>query len=83
MKNKNYNTLSFEDIFDWCVANNNKAWLVKKVEEVRPSKKNPAEGRPISFIEVKLDFCKEFFPDMLPIAKPKKKTMREMLAELK
>ena len=51
-------------------------WLVDKnspVEEVKA---------PITFIQIKRAFCEKFMPEILPVAKDKKKTMYELIAEL-
>lgn len=43
------------------------------------SKKPKIEVRPISFLQVKNDFCAKFMPELLPKKGNKKKSMREML----
>ena len=80
MKNISYKDMKFTDILNWCVLNGEKAWLAAKLDETRPGKEG--EPRAISFIEVKRDFCSKFFPEKLPVAKPKAKSMKELLAEV-
>ena len=79
MKDKTYKEMKFSDILAWCMLNNEKAWLSAKIDEKRIGKNG--EERAISFIEVKRDFCAKFFPEKLPVGKPKPKTMRQMLDE--
>ena len=88
IENMDYKEIKFSDILVWCINNNQKAWLSAKLDEIRPvkpTKKNPTPKkteRSVSFMEVKLDFCKEFFPEKVPVAKtPKPKSMREQLLE--
>lgn len=40
------------------------------------------EMRPISFIQLKLEFVKEFMPEIAPKAQAKKPTMHERIANL-
>ena len=85
MKDIDYKDIKFTDILHWCINNGQKEWLVAKLDETKPGK--PTEDNPkpkprsISFIEVKRDFCAKFFPEKLPVAQPKPKSMRELLAE--
>lgn len=85
MKNISYKDMKFTDILNWCVLNGEKAWLAAKLDETRPGKPTEEEPNPeprnISYIEVKRDFCEKFFPEKLPVAKPKPKSMRELLSE--
>ena len=81
MKNKSYKEMKFADILSWCVLNDQKAWLSAKLDETRPGKEEGTE-RAISYIEVKRDFCAAFFPEKLPVGKPKAKSMKEQLAEI-
>jgi hypothetical protein len=71
-----YQGLKFEDIIEWCKANNQVAWLKEEVH------KTNAKGKAISFIEIKRNFAKAFAPEILPVAKPKKKTMIDLVDEL-
>ena len=80
MKNISYKDMKFTDILNWCVLNGEKAWLAAKLDETRPGKEEGTE-RAISYIEVKRDFCSKFFPDKLPVGKPKPKSMKELLSE--
>lgn len=92
-----YQDLTIENIIDWCKENNETVWLKAKIKETRVRKVYPKgeNGKldkkadpigtkvvPISFMELKREFAKEFCPDILPVAKPKKKSMKELIAAL-
>lgn len=51
-------------------------WTTDKTQEPK------VEQRPISFIQLKIDFVEEFMPEIAPKKKPKQKTMYELIAEL-
>lgn len=76
----NYKTMKFEDILAWCKQNDQTAWLKGKVNE-QVKDKETGEMRDISFIEVKRAFCKMFMPDLVPVEKPKKPTMKDIMKE--
>lgn len=46
------------------------------------TKKPTTEKRPISFIELKKEFCQKFMPEILPKAKAKKPTFYDMINSL-
>lgn len=76
----NYRTLNIEEIIAWCKENNQVQWIKDKVHETRKDK--DGNERAITFIEVKREFAKTFMPEILPVAKPKRKTMLELVDEL-
>lgn len=76
----NYKTMKFEDILAWCKQNNQIDWLKAKVNE-RVKDKETGEMRDISFIEVKRAFCEMFMPNILPVAKSGRKTMKDIMKE--
>ena len=92
-----YQNLTIEDIVAWCQENGEVKWLKAKVNETKIRNIYPkgANGKvdrkaapignkvvPISFIEVKRDFAKKFCPEILPVAKPKKLSMLELVNAL-
>jgi hypothetical protein len=93
-----YQNLTIEDIIAWCQENDEVMWLKAKVKEKRVRKVYPKkEGTnkadrtaapvgtkttKISFIELKHDFAEKFCPDILPVAKPKKKSMLDLIDAL-
>lgn len=70
MAKLNYKTMKLEDIVNWCKANNEVDWL----------KKQGAAKK--TFIEIKVEFAKKFMPDIMPVAKPKKPTMYDIIDAL-
>lgn len=92
-----YQDLTIEDIIAWCQENNEVMWLKakvkeKKVRKVYPKKENGKQDKKaepigtkttkISFMELKHDFAEKFCPDILPKAKPKKKSMLDLVDAL-
>lgn len=73
----NFKKMKIEDIIDYCKKNNEVAWLKEEVKKV--NKKN---GERVRFFEIKLAFCEKFMPEIVPVAKPKKKNMYEIIDEL-
>lgn len=81
----NYQKMNLEDIIAWCKANNQVAWLKAENNKMFPVKDedgNVIGEREISFIELKVDFCKMFMPEIMPKAKPKKPTMKDRINAL-
>ena len=72
--------MKIDDIINWCVANNQVAWLKAKAAE-KPVDKN-GKAHDITFIELKLAFVREFMSDIAPKAKEKAPTMYERIAAL-
>lgn len=92
-----YKTLTFEQIIEWCKANNQVEWLKKEMAKTTIAKTHPritVDGKkvldksvtiekeiPITFVQIKNDFRKEFLKDEMPV-KPKKPTMRDIVDSL-
>lgn len=78
-----YKKMTFNDIVEWCKANNQVEWLKKKVET--PVEDKDKDGnefkRDISFIEIKRDFAEKFMPEIAP-KKTKKPSMKDIVAAL-
>jgi len=73
--------IGFEFIINYCKANKQIEWLKElKNTPVKPNKKG--KERQISFIEIRNEFTKKFFPDIAPMPMEPKKTMYEMIDEL-
>lgn len=71
-----YKKMTFNDIVDWCKANNQVEWLKEEVEK-------KVGERAITFIEIKKEFAAKFMPEILPVAKKEKKpTMKDIVAAL-
>jgi hypothetical protein len=70
-----YRQLNFGHIMLWCQENNQVAWLKVKVHET-------VGDRKISYIEVKRDWALTFAPEIVPVAKPKKKSMIDLVDAL-
>jgi hypothetical protein len=70
-----YRTLNLDDIIDYCKEHKQVPWL--KAIAAQENK-----GKKISFIELKLAFCRQFMPEILPAAKPKKPSMYDRIANL-
>lgn len=91
-----FKSMKIEDIMDWCVTNNQVAWLKaeasRKVEckvypkgsDGKADKTQPAKTvlRPITFIQIKTDFVNKFMPEIAPKGKPKGATMYDKIAAL-
>ncbi len=83
---KKYQEIQLTDIIDWCKANNQVEWLKKAVEKEYPAK-NKETGevigtRKITFIELKLEFVREFMPTFAPNKNEKKPSMYDLIAGL-
>ena len=65
-----YKTMTIDDIINWCVANNQVAWL-KEISATKPS-----------YFVLKRYFCKKFMPEIIPQAKPKKVSFYDRIASL-
>lgn len=46
------------------------------------SAKPKIEKRPISFIQIKIEFCEKFMPEIMPKKKDKKPTMYDLISSL-
>lgn len=76
----NYKTMKIEDIIQWCKANNQVAWLKETAAKTFPTEEGGT--RNITFIEIKIAFAQKFMPEIMPVGKPKKPTMYELIANL-
>ena len=75
-----YMKMDIDTIIAWCKDNNQVEWLKAKAAEKKIGK--DGEERSISFVELKIDFCKEFVPEIIPKSKPKAPNMFEKIAAL-
>lgn len=78
---KNIKDIDFDFIKDYCVENGQVDWLKKVAKTKVPNDKN-GRKRKISFIEIRNEFAEKFFPAIVPVAKPKKKSIYELIDEL-
>lgn len=79
----NYKKMNFNDIVEWCKANNQVEWLKSIVATTVVDEKDGVEfERDITFIEIKKAFAKKFMPEILPVPKEKKPSMKDILAAL-
>lgn len=70
-----YKNLTLDDIIEWCAENNQVDWLKRTAFKERNGKKP-------TFFEIKKAFATKFMPEILPVAKPKAKTMYDKIAAL-
>ena len=70
-----YRNLVIEDMIAYCKANNCVEWLKAKVHE-------QIDGRDITFIEIKRDFCREFIPEFVSGKSSAKKDMKALVDAL-
>lgn len=54
----------------------------KKVSVADKTQKPVIQERPISFVQIKYDFCNTFMPEVIPQAKGKTPTMYDLIASL-
>lgn len=93
-----YKDMKINDIINWCVANNQVAWLKAEAAKKVPCKVYPkvekdgkkvvdksaeptVEMRPITFIQIKNNFVRQFMPELLP-KKEAKQTMYDLIKAL-
>lgn len=72
-------SINFDFIKDYCVRNGEVEWLKQCSHEPVPDDKNGNERRK-SYIEIRRDFIKKFFPDLAP--KAKKPTIYDIIDSL-
>lgn len=60
----------------------NKKGKIKHVSVADKTKEPKIEERPISFIQLKVEFVEKFMPELAPKAKEKKPTMYDLIAAL-
>lgn len=65
-----YKKMTLDDIINWCVENNQVAWL-----------KAAAKSKP-SFLVLRKAFCEKFMPELLPTKKEKAPSMWDKIAAL-
>lgn len=75
------NEIKFDDIVEYCKKNKQVDWLKEVALKEGLTNKNGKE-RKVSFIELRNEFCRKFFPDLAPQSKPKKPSMYEVIAGL-
>jgi len=79
----NINDINGDFVFDYCKEQGQAAidWL--KAVYARPKKKDKnGVEREISFIEVRNEFARKYFPHLAPKSKTKKKTIKDKLDNL-
>lgn len=71
-----YSVAKFQDLVDDAKANN-------RVDALKEIGLAPlSNGKPKSFIQIKREYYQRFYEAMIPVAKPKKKTIYDELNEL-
>ena len=70
MAKLDYKKMNLDDIIKWCAANEQIDWL----------KAQGAAKK--TFIEIKVAFAKKFMPEIMPVAKPKKPSMYDIIDAL-
>lgn len=75
--------ITIEYIKDYCVEKGKKdvAWLKATIKKEVPPDKN-GKARRISFIEIRQLFVEKYMPELLPVPKPKKVSMYDMIEAL-
>lgn len=76
----NYKDMTIDDIIQWCKDNKQVDWLKATAAKTFP--KEDGTTRKITFIELKLEFVREFMADIAPKAKPKKPSMFDKIGAL-
>lgn len=78
----NYKDMTIDDIIQWCQENGKDkvAWLKATAAKTFP--KEDGTTRKITFIELKLEFVREFMADIAPKAKPKQPSMFDKIDAL-
>ena len=79
-KKYDYKKMNLDDIIEYCQDNNQIKWLKEIAKNAY--KTEEGEYRDITFIELKLAFCKKFMPEIMPVAKPKQPTMIQRIEAL-
>lgn len=76
-----YKHINFPYIVEWCKEHNETKWLKEVVNSKVPvDAEDASKGeRDITFIEVKRVFCEKFMKELLPVAKPKKPSMKDIV----
>lgn len=76
--------IKFQDILDYCLENNQVAWLkeVAATKIIRKDEKGEEYEDNITFIELKLAFVRKFMPEIAPAPKVNKPTMFDIINAL-
>lgn len=75
--------ITFDFIEKYCEENDRADWLNIVFEDVEvKTKEGETKIKPISFLQVRNAFVKEFFPELIQPAKPKKLSMRDRVRAL-
>lgn len=99
-----YETMSIDEIIEWCQENGQVAWLKKeaakkvdckvyprmtvinekgrKVSKADKSQEPKIEKRPITFIQLKINFVDKFMPEIRPTASEAEPTMYDRIKAL-
>ena len=80
---QNINEIDGEFVVDYCKAQGQAAvdWL-KGVYARPPKQDKNGNLREISFIEVRNEFARQYFPALMPTSKARKKTIKNLLDNL-
>ena len=80
---KNLNDINMEYIISYVKSKGEKdiKWL-KELNAKKVDNDKNGKARKISFIEIRNEFARKYFPDLVPKAKEKKKTMNQMIDDL-
>lgn len=77
----NINEIKLDDIIEYCQKKNEVEWL-KAVALAQGKLDKDGKPRKVSFIEVRNEFCRKFFPDMAPKKTTRKPSMYDRIASL-
>ena len=78
--------LTADSILDYCAANGHAKWLqetANKTKKVKNKKTLEETTKRIGFFELRKEFAKKFFPELIPEKKKKNKTFYDKIMELK
>ena len=75
------NEIKLDDIIDYCEKHKEVEWLKSVALQEGLTNKN-GKPRKTSFIEVRNEFCRKFFPDLAPKPRKKQISMYDRIANL-
>lgn len=79
---KNYKNITIQDIVDDAKSQGSeRISFLKNLLSIKIVNKNGKEYG-LSFIQIKREYYKKFYPEFLPVAKPKAPTMKELVFAL-
>lgn len=81
MSFKTINDIKLDDIIEYCQKENEIKWL-KEVALAEGKTNKKGAPRKVSFIEVRNEFCRKFFPDLAPKKTTPKISMYDRIANL-